>query len=209
MIVGLLGFIGSGKGTVSEILVNKYNFRQDSFAASLKDMCANIFDWPRAMLEGDTVESRLWRDEVDDWWSENLGIENFTPRYALQYIGTDVFRKHFNPDIWFLTLQNRYRKTLTQNVVISDVRFKNEIKFIQNNNGILVRIRRGDEPRWYDTALRANNGDILARYDLEAQQIHESEWAWVGTNYDYEVENNNTLQDLETSIDTLTQLWSK
>jgi len=199
-IVGLVGFIGSGKGTVAETLVKRYNYRQDSFAASLKDACAVMFDWPRHLLEGDTTESREWREIPDVWWGEQLGIENFTPRYALQYIGTDVLRSHFSQDIWFLTLQNRLRKNPNQDVIISDVRFPNEIKFIQDQGGAIVRIHRGEDPAWFDIAKRANNGDIwsksLMTQDPDLKKIHQSEWAWVGSRIDYTIMNSGTLLDL-------------
>ncbi len=61
MIVGLVGFIGSGKGTVGDILEQK-GFIKDSFAKPLKDACSVMFGWPREMLEGDTEVSRKWRD---------------------------------------------------------------------------------------------------------------------------------------------------
>ena len=134
MIIGLLGFIGSGKGTVANILQQEYNFKPDSFASSLKDACAAIFDWPRDLLEGDTVESRAWREVTDDWWAQKLGIPDFTPRLALQLIGTDSLRNYFHQDIWFLTLQNRLRKNPDANVVISDVRFPNEVKMVKEIN---------------------------------------------------------------------------
>ena len=120
MIVGLLGFIGSGKSTVAKTLVNEYNFRQDSFASSLKDACAVIFDWPRNLLEGDTAESREWREIVDTWWAAELDIPNFTPRLALQLIGTDSLRDNFNSDLWFLTLKNRIRKKKMWSLYISN-----------------------------------------------------------------------------------------
>ena len=52
MLIGILGRIDSGKGTVADELVNTYGFRQDSFAATLKDVTAVLFNWNRAMLEG-------------------------------------------------------------------------------------------------------------------------------------------------------------
>jgi hypothetical protein len=67
MIVGISGFIGCGKSTVAQWLTNDYNFRKDSFATSLKDACAMMFDWPRDMIEGDTKESREWREQTDTW----------------------------------------------------------------------------------------------------------------------------------------------
>lgn len=203
-IIGLLGFINSGKGTVASYLVDRYNFRQDSFASSLKDACSLIFDWPRNLLEGDTTESRQWREKIDPWWAEKLNIKNFSPRLALQLVGTEALRNGFHSDIWFLTLQNRIRKNPDQHVVISDVRFPNEIKFIQDNKGILIRVNRGNLPVWYDDALAANKGDTEAQERMKTYpQAHQSEWAWVGTNIDYELENNSTVDNLKINLDTL------
>lgn len=202
MIVGLLGFINSGKGTVASQLVNEYNFRQDSFASSLKDACAAMFDWPRALLEGDTKESREWREVVDPWWSEKLNIPNFSPRYALQIMGTDVLRNHFHQDLWFITVENRIRKNPNQHVVISDVRFPNEIKFIQEQGGTLVKINRGPAPVWYETALLANRGNSLAKEAMTKTYsgAHFSEWAWVGSKIDYELNNDGSLEFLEGQV---------
>ena len=201
-IIGLLGFINSGKGTVASQLVNGYNFRQDSFAAGLKDACAVMFDWPRHMLEGDTKESREWREIVDPWWSEQLSMPNFSPRLALQVVGTDVMRNNFHQDMWFLTLRNRIRKNPDQNVVISDVRFPNEIKFIQEQGGTLIRVNRGPAPVWYETAILANKGNSIAK-DVMAKTYagaHLSEWAWVGSKIDYELNNDSTLDFLEGQV---------
>lgn len=202
MIVGLLGFINSGKGTVASHLVGSNNFRQDSFAASLKDACAVMFDWPRHLLEGDTKESREWREVVDPWWSEKLGMPNFSPRLALQIIGTDSLRNNFHEDIWFLTLENRIRKNPDQHVVISDVRFPNEIKFIKEQGGVLVKINRGPAPVWYETAMLANRGNSLAKEAMTKtySSAHFSEWAWVGSNVDFELNNDGTLEFLEAQV---------
>lgn len=202
MIIGLLGYIGSGKGTVASQLVNEYNFRQDSFASSLKDACSMIFDWPRHMLEGDTTESREWRELVDPWWAEKLQMPSFSPRLALQLIGTDVLRKGFNEDIWFLTLQNRIRKNPDQHVVISDVRFPNEVAFIKEAGGILVQVNRGPTPVWYETAILANRGNSIARDVMTKSypSAHFSEWAWAGSKVDYEISNNDTLESLQENV---------
>ena len=98
MIIGISGLIGSGKDTVANFLIEK-GFVKGSFADSLKDSVSAIFGWDRIMLQGDTVESRDWRETVDDWWSIKLG-EPTTPRSVLQKFGTDVCRNHFHSDIW-------------------------------------------------------------------------------------------------------------
>lgn len=204
-LIGVVGFIGCGKGTVSDFLVNNYNFKQDSFAKSLKDATSQIFGWSRDLLEGDTKESRAWREMPDKWWGEKLGITNFTPRYALQIMGTDVIRNNLNQGIWFLTLENRLRQETGQNIVISDVRFPNELKFIKDNGGIIVRIKRGDDPAWYNEAALANNGDLNMEMQMATYGVHKSEWAWVGYQVDYTITNDSTIDELHRSVSRLIQ----
>ena len=199
MIIGLVGFIGSGKGTVGDILEQK-GFVKDSFAKPLKDACSVIFGWPREMLEGDTEVSRKWREEPDVYWSEKFGKE-FSPRLALQLMGTEAGRNVFHTDIWVISLLNRSRG---KNVVVTDVRFQNEIKYIQDNGGVIIRVKRGDEPEWYNGLLTMNTTD--ERQQLMSKfGIHPSEWDWVGSEFDYVIENNRTIDDLGNKVNELLQ----
>jgi hypothetical protein len=195
MLIGLLGRISSGKGTVADELVNTHGFRQDSYAATLKDITAVLFNWDRAMLSGDTPESRDAREQVDEWWSEKLGIPNFTPRLALQLIGTDVFRNNFHQDIWVLSVMARYRGS--ENVVISDCRFPNEIQTIRQVGGRIIQVDRGTEPEWWECAKDAAGGMVEAVIRMnDHHQIHSSEWAWANEQPDELIYNNGTLEDL-------------
>ena len=103
MIIGICGLIGSGKGTVADILEEHHSFDKVSFADTLKNAAATIFRWDRAMLEGDTKDSREKREQVDEWWAERLDILDFSPRYLLQYLGTEVMRNNLHPDIWVIS----------------------------------------------------------------------------------------------------------
>ena len=67
MIIGICGLIGSGKGSVADILVENHNFEKLSFADKLKDGVASVFSWDRDMLEGDTDRSRIWREKEDEF----------------------------------------------------------------------------------------------------------------------------------------------
>jgi hypothetical protein len=207
MIVGFVGFIGSGKDTAADYLVNFHGYRRESFANTLKDAVSVVFGWDRTMLEGRTKEAREWRERSDEWWSNRLG-KDITPRWILQHWGTDVLRQHFHDDIWIASLENKMRKT-GDNIVISDVRFPNEIKAIHNAGGIVVRVKRGDDPEWYDAAVSANagpNGNAtwsLSKAKLAQLKIHASETAWVGGNIDYTVWNNASIDDLFDQIKNL------
>ena len=77
-VVGICGLIGHGKDTASGFLIEE-GFQRVSFAGILKDACANIFGWDRILLEGNTTESRAFREQVDEWWAKRLDIPNFTP----------------------------------------------------------------------------------------------------------------------------------
>jgi hypothetical protein len=189
MIIGVCGLIGSGKDTIADYLCNIYGFKRDSFAATLKDAVAAVFGWDRELLEGRTTESREWREQVDPWWSERLNMPNLTPRYVLQVWGTEVARKSWHDDTWIASLEHKLAKA-HNDIVITDVRFPNEIKAIKNAGGIVIRVVRGDEPVWYSIAKRANKGDAMAQQQLKDFNIHPSETAWIGTTFDAIIDNN-------------------
>lgn len=208
MIIGVCGFIGSGKDTVADYLVNVHHFRRESFAATLKDAVSAIFGWDREMLEGRTRSSREWREQPDSWWTQRLGRE-ITPRWILQHWGTEVCRMHFHDDIWIASLENKLRNN-RDDVVISDCRFPNEINAIRQVGGKIVRIVRGPEPAWYPNAVKYNAGPskigwALGRHALDAAGIHPSEYAWVGTDFDAVLDNNSSLDSLYQQVTGLVQ----
>jgi len=201
MIIGVCGFIGSGKDTIADYLVNIHQFRRESFANTLKDACAAVFGWDRTMLEGRTKQAREWREQVDEWWSKRLG-QVITPRWVLQYWGTEVCRRAFHDDIWIASLENKLR-TSQDDVVISDCRFPNEISAIRAQGGIVIRVVRGPEPEWYAVAQQANLGTNGASQMLGSIGIHASETAWVGTEFDAVIDNNGTMDQLFQQITDL------
>jgi hypothetical protein len=203
MIIGICGFIGSGKDTVADYLVNFHEFRRESFASTLKDAVSAVFGWDRTMLEGRTKEAREWREQIDPWWANRLDMPTLTPRWVLQYWGTEVCRKAFHDDIWIASLENKLRNS-RDNVVISDCRFPNEISSIKNAGGSIVWVRRGELPDWYQYALAANQlGSNMALNELKMRKIHASETAWVGTEFDHEIDNNSTIDDLYQKIQSI------
>ena len=195
MIIGICGFIGSGKDTVADYLVNFHEFRRESFANTLKDAVAAVFGQDRTLLEGRTKEAREWREQVDPWWAERLAMPTLTPRWVLQYWGTEVCRRSFHDDIWIASLENKLRMS-KDNVVISDCRFPNEIQSIRDAGGKIVWVQRGNLPDWYQTAVDANAGHNYAVQDLKMRKIHASETAWVGTDFDTIIDNNRSIDDL-------------
>ena len=205
MIVCISGFIGSGKDTVAEYLIANHNFKKMSFAGSLKDAVASIFGWDRTMLEGSTTESREWRETVDSWWAERLKIPNITPRWVLQHWGTEVCRQHFHNEIWVASVENKLRQQ-TDNIVLTDCRFRNEVHAIKSAGGISMRVSRGPEPIWYKDAADYNRGPdgnsrwAIAKGVLDKHKVHASEYSSVGIKYDYNITNDSTLDELNAKV---------
>lgn len=184
MLIGLVGLIGSGKDTVAERLVSHHGYKRDSFAKSLKDATASIFGWNREMLEGKTDSSRHWREQPDKFWSEKFGRE-VTPRWVLQYFGTEVCRGQMLDSIWVDSCMARYKG---QNTVISDTRFVNEIKTIKAHGGIIVCVKRGELP---------------TQKQMKDSGAHQSEWDWLASDFDITIDNDGTLDDLYAKVDDL------
>ena len=207
MIIGVCGFIGSGKDTIADYLTNFHGFRRESFANSLKDSVSMVFGWDRTMLEGRTKTAREWREQVDPWWAERLDMPTLTPRWVLQYWGTEVCRKGFHDDIWIAALENKLRNS-KDDIFISDCRFPNEIKSIKDAGGIVIRVKRGPEPEWYTDAVNSNNGSknmhwMLSTEKLKKLGIHASETSWVGSEFDHELSNDSTIDELFQQVKNL------
>ena len=190
MLIGVVGLIGSGKGTVADRLEEKYGYRKDSFAKSLKDAVSSMFNWDREMLEGKTESSRYWREQPDKFWSQKFG-KPVTPRWVLQHFGTEVMRGNMYDSIWVDSCIGRYKG---QNTVMSDTRFPNEVKKIREHGGIIILVKRGSDPEWFTNYVEGN---------IENTGIHSSEYAWAKEEFDYVIENNGTKEQLSAKLDEL------
>lgn len=196
MIFVCCGFSDAGKDQVAKRLIDEHGFIKLSFASVLKDILSILFSWDRNMMEGTTKESREWRETVDEWWSDKLLIQNFTPRWAMQNIGTDLFRQYFNTDIWIFALEKKLKNLKNANVVITDCRFENEYNFLKNITYSEVKffyIERCEAPSWF--------------YDkIIPSDLHISEYEWVKcllSNEYITIPNYGTIDELNGIVDKM------
>lgn len=190
-VIGVCGFKGSGKDTFSNFLVTEHKYVKLNFASALKDILSTIFGWPRELLEGDTKESREFREKVDEWWANKLSIKDLTPRMMLQMVGTDLFRVHFHDSIWVSIVEKQILKLLESGskVVISDCRFPNEISMIKKLGGVIVHVERV-VPSWFS---KYKNGEDIE----DALKLHPSEISWIREDFDFVVPNDyKTIDEL-------------
>ena len=216
MIIGICGLIGSGKGTVADFLVEQRGFTKISFADKLKDGVASVFGWNREMLEGNTDESRAWREKVDPYWSTELG-KPVTPRLVLQLFGTDCMRNGFYDGIWVSLVKQQLLAHPETDFVIPDVRFENEADMIRSIGGKLWRVKRGDDPEWWETAQtemrqkakqKESPGIVVAKkMEEKYPNVHISEWAWANVEFDATIDNTGSVEFLKNRV--LSHLASK
>lgn len=177
MIIGLVGVKGSGKSTIAKYLVKHHNFIELTFAQALKDICHILSGIPISIIDPQTEDNRKLRETLKD------PIFNMTGREWLQKIGTELFRDHFDPDIWIKIIERQLNTiTTSQNYVISDCRFENEYQMIKKYNGII----------W-----------IINRPELKFNDTHRSETEWntfINDN-DTQINNDGSIDDLHKIID--------
>jgi len=204
MIIGICGLIGNGKGTVADYLVEQHNFTKLSFADRLKDGVSTLFGWDRALLEGDTVESREFREKIDKYWTAETGKE-VTPRTVLQLYGTECLRRGFFDGIWVSLVKQQILENPNGNFVIPDCRFFNELEMVKGLKGFTWEVWREEEPEYWKEAGKLNREQNPPPEDNPISRaypnVHRSEWRWAGWDFDFTIMNQDTMETLYTSID--------
>lgn len=188
MIIGFLGVPGAGKDTAAdEIIRLRPQYKKIKLADKLKDTVSCLFNWDRQALEGITDKDREWREKIDPEFKKVFGLE-WTPRKALQTIGTNLFRNNVSKTFWTDIVKYKILKDSLDYVVISDCRFPDEMQMILDLGGILVYIHKNLP--WTVTAINFgqnyNKRGIIAkiktkyyRWILEHKyHIFESEFMW-------------------------------
>ncbi len=177
-VIGICGFAGAGKDTLASVI----GYTRLSFSKVLKDATSSVYNWDRTLLEGDTEQSRKWREEPDVFWSTVMG-RPFTPRMALQETGTKF--REIHPDI-FVNSVKKYIENSKENIVITDCRYPNEIDMIRAVGGKIVHVVR-NLPPWYDAY---KNGE-----DID-HKLHSSEVAWIRCKHDVIIDNSGDINAL-------------
>ncbi len=183
MLVAFAGPKGSGKDTGADYLVEKYNFVKVSFADPLKAALKELFMFSDEQLYG-TIEQK---ESPDDRW---FGC---TPRKAMQFVGTDLFRNHLDEimpgigkNIFVYRFKLWYESELKKNpdlkIVVADVRFANEADHIKNLGGSVIQLNRPN---------------------IIATDTHQSENEFQNIISDYVINNDSTIYKLWEKLDEI------
>lgn len=210
MIIGINGYAGSGKDTVGiiiqylnceskvnltieEVLINYKNHEwwlQDAsgwevkkWAGKLKDVANLLTGIPIKDFEDQEFKKTNLGPEWNNYVNTPMTVRDF-----LQKLGTEGLRDGLHVNTWVNALMADYKCVPADqapggwdcpNWLVTDTRFPNEASAIKDKGGILLKV------------TRPGVGPI---------NDHPSETALNQWNFDYEIQNNGSLQDLINSV---------
>lgn len=144
-LIGLAGRRRVGKDTFVNMAkkILQIEVERIAFADALKDFCRDYMNVGSEWMYDDKLKDSIIGLE-SDFFNVTGYSDSITPRQILQRVGTDIFRKHLRDDIWINNVRNKIEKFKNTDklVCVSDVRFINEIKFIHNESGKVIKILR-------------------------------------------------------------------
>jgi hypothetical protein len=171
-------------------------YQTKAFANTIKEMVAALLGVPRARLE-----DREFKETVIPSYGKS-------PREMLQTLGTGWGREMISDNIWATALLQGYQPLVTSpsifeggddlvispNWLITDVRFPNEVKAIEDAGGIVIRVNRPVEnrhPEMYGEFLLDEPFEVweewLVETGLYRKLYHQSEMALDTHEFTHEV----------------------
>ena len=182
-----------------------YSYRSDwqikKFADKLKDIICLLINCTRDQLENESFKSKELGEEWWYWYMEREGgyssiildyltttkkeLKSYeglelikpTPRFLMQFVGTNLFRNQLHPEIWVNSLFTDYQPNnlIYPSWCITDMRFLNEMEAVKKKGGITIRVNRNLE---------------------ESKDQHESETELDNAEFDYVIENSGSIEEL-------------
>lgn len=153
MIIALGYETGVGKDKVADILVQHHGFKRISFADIPKQICQLVFNV--------------------DFSQKDVVVEKYesTPRQLLIRLAESL-KKEFGQDLWAKCIPI----TKHEKIVISDLRFKEEAKYLKELNAVFVRVQRNHVNK------------------LNVDELKDFDW-------DFTIYNNDSIETLKTIVD--------
>lgn len=181
--IALVGKMRSGKDTVADILKREYGFGWFALSTGIRSVVSE------------------------------LGLDSESgPKKRHLYQGIGQHMRQYDEDVWCkntwknIELYNRikpgYPQPYTGNIVVSDIRQKNEEKFFRERGFVIVKVVSSDDIR-LERVREA--GDEMTPEEF----YHETELSVDTISADWFIRNEGTLEELEESICKLIDMLSE
>lgn len=183
-IIALSGYATCGKDTVADILVEQYGFTKYAWADALR-LAAEALD-PIIDLDQDLTPIR-YTDALAEYGYNEAKAKFPEFRRTLQRMGTEVGREIIGDNVWVNATFHRIasERSLADRIVIPDTRFPNEASAVHvrsESRNFVVRV------------TRPGVGPVTD---------HISETGLDNWDFDYVVENDGSLADLDDRVKNL------
>lgn len=178
ILIGLNGLPKSGKDTLCDLL--GAGAKRFAFGDALKRRCAEITGLPleffhdQSKKDVDLQRAAIWQCEnrkghtknlSDFLWGESLTAPR-SPRWWMRKVG--MHERSKNPNVWLDATLGSIEAHMasadsvgTEFIVVTDMRMKNEMAFIQGNGGIPLRVVRDwREPSVDDVEKHISDTDL-------------------------------------------------
>lgn len=197
-LIGFTGYARSGKDTAAEFLVSERGFQRVAFADKLRESAyavdpyvstAGIIDptTGEPAYVGDSYDAYMRLSSVIDAYGWEVAKQSDDVRRTLLRLGTEGGREIHGHNVW-VNLAMKHMDELQGNVVLSDVRFPNEVAAIHEHGGFVIRVNRpGTEPA----------------------QGHISDTGIDALDIDSEINNDGTLEEFKENVLALESFYEE
>lgn len=179
-LIGLGGYAYAGKDAFADVLEKNLGWYKTYMSKALRESLEVLNPIIDMDFYTGSVKITRFKDIVDLLGYEKAK-ENREVRALLQRMGTEVGRKMFSEDFWLdLCFKDAVKQLEAgRNVVITGIRYPNELFAIQSLSGT---------PVW------------ITRPENHVVNEHSSDNSLTPEDFDYTFKNEGTLEDLETTV---------
>jgi hypothetical protein len=197
-LIGIGGHLRSGKDTVADYLVENYSWTKMGMSDVIADALYMLNPWIGVNHDADGHPGGVRRyQNIVDQVGYVEAKTNREVRRLLQILGTEVGRKMIDEDVWTNILAQRIHEAqgTDQNIILTElvltgVRYKNEIEMVHRLGGETWWIERPGLPR-----------------EEEETVIHSSENSLGPTDFDLLIVNSGTLNQLYAQVERQLQAY--
>lgn len=171
IIIGLHGVARVGKDEFANYISQYYGFTKLALADPIRTALFSLNPW----ILTDTMSYRL-QDIINMFGWDEAKVLYPEIRRLMQVFGTEIARCQWNDNFWINLMIENIDKL--NRVVISDVRFQNEVDMVRSygNNGYLIKITRPGvtsvNSHISDAGLDDSLFDLVIRNDGSLKHFH-------------------------------------
>lgn len=177
-LLALGGYAEAGKDAIADHLEGDLSWSRDYFSSALEEALLKLDPW---IITDGIFYERYSELHKRKGYTESK--QNPEVRRLLQVLGTEVGREMFGKSVWVNIFDRKVKPLLEagENVVVTGVRFRNEVIWARRRGGHAVWVDRGGEP--------VND--------------HASDNSLSEKDFDHTIKNTGTLAELYAGVDLL------